>query len=245
MAAPALAAQEVAINGRLSANWSGYVASKAPQYSAVGASWVIPALAPTTTLMTDVAWVGIGGSKSKDLIQAGTHSAVQNGTTHYWAWYELLPDYQVIIPITVVGGNEVEVSLTEVADNLWYLSFVNETTGEQYGKALEYRSKNNTAEWIEEMPVVYNRDGKRAYAPLSEFGTIVFKDAYATVGGERKSIEDLRASAVTLVSKLNKRIVLAVPGEVKDDGFTVVRTAAVPAPSTGKRADPSDIVWSK
>ncbi len=241
----ALAATEDAVNGRLSSNWAGYVAGRSGGYTAVGGSWVVPALAATTTLMTDAAWVGIGGSKSKDLIQAGTHSAVQNGRTQYWAWYELLPEYQVTIPLAVKGGDEVEVSLTEVAEDLWYLSFINETTGERYGRALEYRSRNGTAEWIEEMPVVYTRGGEQAYAPLSEFGMVAFEDAYVVVNGERKGISALRASAVTMVSKQNKRVVLATPGEVAGDGFVVTRSAAVPSPSAAKRAKAYDIVWSK
>lgn len=248
-AAPALAATEDAVNGRLSANWAGYVAARA-EYSAVGASWVVPTLAATTTLMTDVAWVGIGGSKTKDLIQAGTHSAVQNGRTQYWAWYELLPEYQKVIPLAVAGGDKVEVSLTEIAEDLWYLSFINETTGAHYGEALEYRSRNNSAEWIEEMPVVYGKDGSRAYAPLSEFGTVTFNDAYAVADGKRKTIDTLRASAVTMVSKLNKRVVLATPQEIVGDGFTVTRSGAVPSPAPQKagkrsRANPYEIVWSK
>lgn len=248
-ASPAMAATESMVNGRLSGNWAGYVAARG-HYSGVGASWVVPTLSATTTLMTDVAWVGIGGSKSKDLIQAGTHSAVQNGRTQYWAWYELLPEYQKPIPLAVKGGDEVEVSLTEIAPGLWYLSFVNETTGAHHSQTFEYRSRNNTAEWIEEMPVVYDNSGARAYAPLSEFGTITFSDAYATVDGERTSISDARAGAVTMVSKLNKKVVLAAPQEIVGDGFTVVRSSAVPSPVAAKegkryRADPSDIVWSK
>lgn len=249
VSAPALAATEDAVNGRLSGNWAGYVAARG-EYSAVGASWVVPTLAATTTLMTDVAWVGIGGSKSKDLIQAGTHSAVQSGRTQYWAWYELLPEYQKVIPLAVAGGDKVEVSLTELSENLWYLSFVNETTGAHYGEALEYRSRNGSAEWIEEMPVVYNKDGEQAYAPLSEFGTVAFSGAYAVVGGERRSIGEVRAKAVTMVSKLNKRVVLATPSEVADDGFVVTRSGAVPSPVPARpgkryRANPADIVWSK
>lgn len=245
-AAPAMAASEDMVNGRLSANWSGYVASRDKgDYTGVGASWIVPTLAATTTLMTDVTWVGIGGSKSKDLIQAGTHSAVQNGRTQYWAWYELLPAYQVVIPLKVAGGDKVEVSLTEVSDDLWYLSFMNVTTGELYSHALEYSSRHTSAEWIQEMPYVYNKVGERAYAPLSEFGTVAFKDAYAVVDGERKSIDVLRASAVTMVSKKNKRMILATPGEIEDGGFVVTRSKAVPSPDTSKRATPSDIVWSK
>ncbi len=247
-AAPALASSSN-VNGRMSGNWSGYVAARG-HYSAVGGTWVVSALAATTTLMTDVTWVGIGGSKSKDLIQAGTHSAVQNGRTQYWAWYELLPEYQKVIPLAVAGGDLVSVSLTEVADDLWYLSFVNETAGTHYGEALQYRSRNNTAEWIEEMPVVYDRGGSQTYAPLSEFGTTTFSGAYAVVDGKRIGLGGLRASAVTMVSKLNKKVVLATPSEIMDDSFVVTRSSAVPSPVPAKpgrrsHANPADISWSK
>lgn len=249
-AAPAFAATEDAVNGRLSGNWAGYVATRG-QLSGVGASWVVPTLAATTTLMTDAAWVGMGGSRSKDLIQAGTHSAVQNGRAQYWAWYELLPDYQKVISLAVRGGDRVSVSLTEVADDLWLLSFVNETTGSAHYQALEYRSRKTSVEWIEEMPVVYGRDGNRAYAPLSEFGAVTFEDAYAIVDGKRKSIEDTRAKAVTMVSRLNKRVVLATPSTIEEGGFTVTRSSAVPSPAQSAsstkryRSNLWEIVWSK
>ncbi len=249
VAAPADAASKDAVNGRLSANWSGYVAARG-HYSAVGATWTIPKLAATTTLMTDVAWIGIGGSKSKDLIQAGTHSAVQNGRTQYWAWYELLPEYQKVIPLAVAGGDIVSVSLTEIGDDLWYLLFTNDTSGLRYGEALEYHSKQSSADWIEEMPVVYEKNGTRAYAPLSEFGTVTFSDAYAVIDDERVGLGNTRASAVTMVSKLNKKVVLATPGEIVDDGFIVTRSGAVPSPVPAKpgrrsHASVSEISWSK
>lgn len=248
-AAPALAAEQLDINGRPSGNWSGYVASKS-LYTGVGASWVVPELAATTTLMSDVAWVGIGGSKTKDLIQAGTHGAVHDGRTQYWAWYELLPAYQVMIPVDIAPGDTVEVGLQEITRDLWYLSFENKTTGQSYYQALEYRSKYSSAEWIEEMPNVYNKDGERMYAPLSEFGTIRFMHAYAVVDGVRRDLRDLRASAVSMVSKNNKRLVLAAPSEVAEDSsFMVTRSSAVPSPmsrESGKRyrATQHEIVWT-
>lgn len=250
LALPASAATETLVNGRLSGNWAGYVATRA-QFSGVGASWVVPRLAATTTLMTDVAWVGIGGSKSKDLIQAGTHSAVQNGQTQYWAWYELLPDYQKRIPLEVKGGDKVTVALTEVVPDVWLLSFANETTGKGHYQTFEYRSRRNSAEWIEEMPVVYDRRGERIYAPLSEFGTIVFEDAWAIVGGRQVPIEDTRAKAVTMVSRTNNRMVLATPSPLQDGGFSVERSGVVPSPVSGEnsgkryRGNTWEIIWTK
>lgn len=239
---PALAA------GHLSGNWSGYVASRG-EFTAVGASWVVPTLAATTTLMTDVTWVGIGGSKTRDLIQAGTHSAVENGRVQYWAWYELLPDYQQVVPLAVHGGDSVSVSLTELTPDLWYISFVNETTGAQFSKAVQYQSRKSSAEWVEEMPVVYGKSNTPIYAPLSEFGAVTFKDAYAVVDGKREPIEDTRPSVVTLVAKNNKHIDLAEPSDITDGSFVVTRSGAVPSPvaSSSSRhasAGTADIVWS-
>ncbi len=248
-AAPALAAGEVDKNGRLSGNWSGYVASR-DTYTGVGASWVVPAVLATTTLMSDVTWVGIGGSKTKDLIQAGTHGAVQNGKAQYWAWYELLPAYQVVIPVVINPGDTVEVSLAEIARDLWYLSFENKTTGQNYYKALEYRSKHGTAEWIEEMPNVYDKNGTRMYAPLSEFGSTTFMGAYAIVNGERRNLSDIHASAVSMVAKNNKKLVLAAPSEIApDSSFVVMRSGAVPSPISREntkrfRASSYEISWS-
>ncbi|MDB5225735.1 MAG: hypothetical protein JWL87_687 [Candidatus Adlerbacteria bacterium] len=245
-AAPAWAATEDAINGRLSGNWSGYVATR-DKYTGVGATWTVPALAATTTLMTDVAWLGIGGSKSKDLIQAGTQGAVQNGKTQYWAWYELLPDYQVVVPFKVAAGDRVSASLFEITPGFWHLSFFNLTTGAEFQKALEYRSKYSSVEWIQEMPKVFSKDSVQLYAPLSEFGSVTFSNAFAIVNGKYKSAEDARARAVTMVSKQGK-VPLATPSEIEEGTFTVVRSKAVAAPAaSGNKSSTksSDIVWSR
>ncbi len=248
-ASPVSAAGVVEQNGRPSGNWSGYVASR-DTYTGVGATWVVPAVAATTTLMSDVAWVGIGGSKTKDLIQAGTHGAVQNGQTQYWAWYELLPAYQVVIPVAVAAGDEVEVALQEIARDLWYLSFINKSTGQSYFTTLEYHSKRSSAEWIEEMPNVYGREGGRIFAPLSEFERVEFTEAFAVINGERRSLADIKSSAVSMVAKNNKRLVLAAPsGVTPQSSFVVTRSSAVPSPMTKQtmkqyRASAHDIVWS-
>src|SRR3989344_1209121 len=245
-ASPALANTDEAITGRLSANWAGYVATRG-EFSGVGASWVVPAVAASSTFMTDVTWVGIGGSKHKDLIQAGTHGAVQGGRVQYWAWYELLPAYQQVIPMTVTAGDKVSVTLIEIAPDLWFLSVSNLTTGEVYSKTVEDRSKNSSAEGIEEMPVVYGKDGSQLYAPLSEFGSVTFSDAFAIVDGKHKTIDNARARAATMVSKLNKKIPLAVPSELTETGFSVVRTCAVPRPATlsKSRAKAWEVSWRK
>ena len=124
----------------VSANWSGYVADTAQSYTSVGGTWAVPAPmgAENTALATDATWVGIGGVKSHDLIQAGTQALIQDGQVSYSAWYETLPNTQRIVPLAIHGGDSVSVSLQETAPNLWHLSIINNTTGDSYVKDITY-----------------------------------------------------------------------------------------------------------
>jgi hypothetical protein len=170
-----------------SANWAGYVAAD-PRgtYTAVLGSWVVPTVGASTTsgMAANATWVGIGGVASHDLIQAGTQAIVEDGQVSYQAWYELLPEFQTRIPLAVHGGDSVHVSLEEVSPDNWQLIFLNTTTGQKYVRTLAYESSRSSAEWVEEMPlgVMGQRLG---YLPLTNFGTTEFREANATVNGEK------------------------------------------------------------
>jgi|GEM_PF-3065116 len=59
-----------------SLNWSGYVA-RGGTYTEVYGSWVVPRVAPSTgTYAADATWVGIGGVRNQNLIQAGTQAII-------------------------------------------------------------------------------------------------------------------------------------------------------------------------
>src|SRR4051812_44346743 len=65
-----------------SLNWSGYVAGGS-DYTAISGSWVVPQVSGGT-LSADATWVGIGGTASRNLIQAGTQAIVDyDGTVVY------------------------------------------------------------------------------------------------------------------------------------------------------------------
>jgi hypothetical protein len=229
-AAPALAAVDEAISGTRSTNWSGYAALRSAKYTGVGATWVvpIPEKDDDVPLATDATWVGIGGVKKSDLIQAGTQAITKNGKTTYRAWYELLPDYQKPIPLEVRGGDTVKVALSEFSPDLWLLVFDNLTTGAQHNLVLEYDSSRSTAEWIQEMPHL-SAGGESIYAPLDRFGTVTFKDAYAVIKGSTKDLEQARAKPITMVSS-DGDIVLASPSALDEDAFYVERSDATPQP---------------
>jgi hypothetical protein len=188
-AAPAMAATDEALSGTHSTNWSGYAALRHADYTGVGATWVVPTPQEdgAVPLATDATWIGIGGIKKDDLIQAGTQAITKNGKTSYRAWYELLPDYQKAIPLEVRGGDTVQVMLSEFSPDLWLLAFSNQTTGSRYYLVLPYESSRSTAEWIQEMPHL-SSSGDSVYAPLDRFGTVTFRDAYAIIRGSNRNL---------------------------------------------------------
>jgi hypothetical protein len=249
-AAPAMAATDEALSGTLSTNWAGYAALRSARYTAIGATWVVPAPAEDgmVPIATDATWVGIGGIKKKDLIQAGTQAITRNGSTTYRAWFELLPDYQKSLPLQVRGNDTVQVSLSEFSPGLWLLVFSNLTTGEQYNKVLEYESSHSTAEWIQEMPRL-SSGGAAVYAPLDRFGTLTFKDAYAVIKTSTKNLQEVGVKPITMVSS-DGDVVLASPSSLTEGSFSVERSAATPKPlkQSGRKAasEPSSqIVWSE
>ncbi|MDB5265722.1 MAG: Peptidase family [Parcubacteria group bacterium] len=209
-----------------SSNWSGYAAAGG-NYTGVNGSWTIPAASPIsgTKLSADAAWVGIGGLTTKDLIQAGTESEVQNGSVIYQAWYEALPAGQVQVPVTVHAGDKVTVSLNETSTNVWHLIFTNTTTGNAYQTDINYSSSQSSADWIEEMPV--GQFGTTSsYVPLDMFGTIQFSNAYDTTNGNVQTLTSGGALPLTMMN--TNRQALATPSSIGTDAesFSVARTNA-------------------
>lgn len=217
-----------------SSNWSGYSATTG-SFTAVGGSWSVPQAtgASAAALSADATWVGIGGVSGKDLIQAGTQNIVQNGTTTYEAWYELLPASPVQVPLAVHPGDAVTVSIAQQTDGQWQISFNDATTGQSYQTSVTYASSLSSAEWIEEMP-----SDQRGPVPLDNFGSVSFSGGFAVQNGARVSISGSGAASVTMTMTGGQ--VLAAPSALGADGasFTVTRTAATysssPATTTAR-----------
>ena len=91
--------------------------------------------------------------------------------------------------------------------------------------------------------------GDSVYAPLDEFGTVTFKDAYAVVKASSKSAEDARAKPITMVSS-DGDIILASPSALDEGSFAITRSDAKPKPlkqSSGKAArEPASMIeWTR
>jgi ketosteroid isomerase-like protein len=202
-----------------SRNWAGYAA--AGTFTSVTGTWTVPDLPLDGSNGASATWVGIGGLRSRDLIQAGTQeSSSGSGRVEYEAWIEMLPDVARPVPLVVQPGDSITITITQQEPGTWLLSFKNNTTGQTYERTAQYNSTLSSAEWIEEAPSV----GRRGVLPIDQFGSITFSSASAVDNGQSVSVRDAGARPITLID--NQRRPLAVPSELSDDGssFTVTRT---------------------
>jgi hypothetical protein len=203
----------------VSRNWAGY-AARGGEFTSVSGTWVVPEVPLQSAFGADAAWVGIGGYRTRDLIQAGTQAISSgSGRVTYQAWYEKLPDFSRPVPLTVLPGHMVNVSIDLQATDTWLITLTNLTTGEVHRRTEEYTSSRSSAEWIQEAPFA-----RRRILPLSRFGSITFTTGAAIRDGTALTIRDLGASAISLVDERGRA--LAVPSSLGPDGasFSVARS---------------------
>ena len=201
-----------------SRNWSGY-AARGGIFTSVSASWTLPKLALDGPFGADAAWVGIGGLRTRDLIQGGTQQSVSgNGSVTYQSWIEMLPDASHPVPLTVLPGDTVTVSVDQQAGENWLFSFINRTSGQTLQRTVQYSSSLSSAEWIQEAPFARQR-----VLPISQFGSLTFTNASAVRDGQSLTIADLAARSISLIDSSGRS--LAVPSPLGTDGasFTVSR----------------------
>lgn len=210
-----------------SANWAGYAAS-GKDFTSVSGSWGVPKVTPAAATSASATWVGIGGVNSQDLIQAGTEADVQNGQVTYVAWYELLPQSQQIIPLTVNAGDHLDVTINEQASGKWHIVIKDTTSDQTYQTTVNYSSSKSSAEWIEEAPAI----GQNALVPLDNFGSVTFTGASAVEGGKTETIAQASGQAITMENQTGQA--LAQTSGLSSDGssFTVTRTTASATPTS-------------
>lgn len=223
-AAPAPAGGTTPVRA-ISSNWAGYVATGG-SFTSVTGTWTVPSVSASSA-GADATWVGIGGERTSDLIQAGTQAVVSGGSVEYGAWIETLPQSTRSVPLTVSAGDSITVTLSETSSGLWSIAMKNNTTAQTYQTTVRYASSRSSAEWIEEAPST-----GRSIVPLDDFGTVRFTQAGAVRDGTHVTLSGAGATAVTLSGGTGQA--LATPSAISSDGtgFTVTRTSA-PASGTG------------
>jgi len=212
-----------------SQNWSGYAATEG-SYTSVSATWTVPNIGLASTAGMDAAWVGIGGVRSRDLIQAGSQRTVLgNGATQDEAWLELLPRAPETVPLKLGPGNTIRVSIDQQGPETWLIAFTNISSGQAYQVTKHYASSLTSAEWVEEAPSA----GRRQVLPLDNFGTVRFSQASVVRDTQVLNIAQSGAHPITMITPAGAH--LAEPSALGDDGesFSVTRTST-PSPSPGR-----------
>jgi hypothetical protein len=111
------------------------------------------------------------------LIQTGTESDYYNGKPHYYAWWEILPAAETVIPtISVQPGDLMQASITHGTGSSWTITITDTRPGAGPPSTTThtYTGPETSAEWIEEAPTVGGRVGTLANYGLASFdpGTV-------------------------------------------------------------------------
>src|SRR5207237_6088160 len=111
--APPLIVTDILGNQSESQNWAGYAATEG-SYTSVSATWAVPDIGLASPAGLDAAWVGIGGVRSRDLIQAGSpRTVLAHGSSPDEAWRELLTAPPQTVPVRDGPGNTHRASLAQ------------------------------------------------------------------------------------------------------------------------------------
>jgi hypothetical protein len=194
-------------NQWLSGNWSGYELANfqtGQKYTQAQMTWVVPTVTygqssdSTSSSEYSANWVGIGGfcenrlctRGDKTLIQLGTEQDVApDGTTQYYAWYEMLPAAETPLPPnnvvkpgdTITGSLEC-VSGCSAKTQMWLLTMSNKTENWTWSQSFTYASSMLSAEWIEEAPY------QGGVLPLADFATASFSATGGVNNGQTPSL---------------------------------------------------------
>ena len=215
-----------------SANWAGYEDTGAgAQFTEVSANWTVPAV-QAGTYGDSSTWVGIDGTSTSDLIQAGTDQSWSPNGAVYYAWYELLPGPSVELGL-VSPGDEISAVVSKAQGGLWEVSVDDVTQHTSWDESLSYAAPATSAEWIEEAPTV---SSSNSIESLADFGTVQFANLAVAGPGA------VSASATPVYMVNNSNQIIAYPSEYSPgtDSFAVIygNTSSPPASTTGASIPP-------
>lgn len=173
-----------------SSNWAGFVASASGQsFTDVKGSWVQPTVTCSTGSTAYASfWVGLGGasSSSRGLEQIGTSADCHNGAPAYSAWWEILPSSSTTIPWSPAPGHLISAEV-KVAGTTVTMTLTDVTSGQTFTQSQTVSSPDtSSADWIAEAPQMCTKSCTTL--ALSNFGTIAFSAASATLGSTTGSI---------------------------------------------------------
>lgn len=194
-----------------STNWSGYAAT-GTNATAVTATWTQPTAtcAPGEDSWSSP-WVGIDGWSSTTVEQIGTDSDCVGGTPTYYGWYEMYPKALVTIPSVAVSPGHTYRGTVRYTGSGYAMTLTDVTTGATFTTTQTLaRAKRTSVEWVMEGP---------SRGLLTNFGSVAFSQASATIGGRTATVDGLGSQSVTMVTSGGAS--RAVPGPASGGAFSV------------------------
>lgn len=142
--------------GWISSNWSGYArAGDKAKFRRISAEWNVPFVLPSSKSSYSSAWIGIDGYENSNLIQTGTGHDWVNGQASYYAWWEILPDVETVIPFPVSPGDRIRATIYKInRTRRWCITLHNLTQSWTFRTVQQYTGQQSSAEWIVEAPSV-------------------------------------------------------------------------------------------
>jgi Peptidase A4 family len=213
-----------------STNWAGYAISHPQPFTSVTGKWVQPAAScdSSGSQTYSAFWVGLGGftASSYGVEQVGTLANCFFSTPSYSAWFELFPALPVNLKLRVHPGDTLTGTVA-VNRRAVSLRLKDETTGRLFLRTLKLKRPDvGSAEWIAEAPTGCDYLGNCETLPLTNFGTVNFTHASASVQGHKGRISDpvWAATTIELHGDLNdpahpsRAKANAIPGLLGPDG---------------------------
>jgi hypothetical protein len=207
-------------SGWASANWSGY-AITGGTYNSITGEWIVPTVQRTSRPTYSSTWIGIDGFNNSDLIQTGTEQDYYNGSAHYYAWWEILPAPETVIPsMTIHPGDRMYADIENLGGGLWSITIKDLATGQSFTTQQYYSGPQTSAEWIEEAPTVGSR-----IATLAHYGQTTLDPG--TVNGGNPN---LTASDGGVLIQNGSQVSTPSNPDSDTDGFNVAYGSAQPSP---------------
>jgi hypothetical protein len=210
-----------------SANWSGYAVDGTGATQAIG-TWTEPAVtcAPGENSWSSP-WVGIDGDTSNPVEQTGTDSDCVRGRPVYYAWYEMYPKSLVKLSMAVHPRDSLTGIVTYVGGSSFTLKLTDNSTGASFTTTqTDSKATRTSVEWIMEGP---------ASGILSDFGSVTFSAASATIGGQTAGLSAFAgAHPITMVGPTGTT--RAQPSALSASGFSVAWVQQVSRVRLGRRA---------
>ncbi|MFL5908556.1 MAG: G1 family glutamic endopeptidase [Solirubrobacterales bacterium] len=198
-----------------STNWSGYAVDGTAGTHVIG-TWTQPAVVSCSARESSWAspWVGIDGSNSNTVEQIGTDTDCSNGTPFYYAWYEMYPKpLNVISSVPVVPTHSYTAEVTNSAPGAFLLQLKDNDTGATFSVTQSSKkAKRTSVEWVMEGP---------SSGLLTNFGTVNFTSAVATIGGQTRSVADFGAAADPITMVTSQGTPRATPFNLSGGSFGV------------------------